>query len=1175
MNLQEIKKTTKENTPAIFTSIIIFLLVGFYLIVVVPANEQKNDNYHKSTLEEFDLQFNNTLKDYANQVDVENLKDSIVKKATELCWKCEDNAKDTSALQLLKQLQCRSNFILDNIQDNVIIQSVRIDSITNLSSEIIINKRINLKFSSSVLRKCKTRDSRMLSELCSLKDTSRVDKVELKKRLSGAIAFKNWVIYSADKKEVLLSQTIDNQEFDSIKSTTSKLGVLLFKFSDKRFYRQSVAVEGTSNNFMLVGGINQANFDLQSKSVNLNYTFVSAFFVILLLLSIPLIKPLISNKKEKVTQFDLLSTTSAIGILAIVFVSFSFSQYLSNTYENIAGTNLMKLNTFVSSRINSEFNPYYNSFNIVNPGLQSQTDSVIHYDLDKLGLSSVGESFINKIDTNNFQNFFAFNSQGDLVKDISKKGVFGIRRNFSERDYFQVLKEKSYNNMLTTVFSKYDNQFKFVYIKKNYLTKKILFSNDEQLRTDSLRIDTVDFSLSGFAYRPQFMDDFILNINTGYMLCNNTGRVLLNSDIKKSLHEDIYANSQKSYNLSKMLNGMKDSVFELNYNGEPCLFFARRFTSNVLDTSKKIDKNNSNCNAVINDYPLYLLTYKKLGFTNNLKIYTIINGFILSLAYVLAITFLVLLYSFFFYLGEISILSRYHLYWLFPDNSRRKEYVLLKWINYSTFLLFLILFIAGYEHFFYHALLSGINLAFLNFLFLNQRVFLLRKTSSDEDATVSKKNAYLFQWALCIVVLGYIVPYILYRLHFPSFGLSLSLLSHFIILYFLKKDTQKNAVPEKKEICEESNRPIFISYFISIISFHYILVPILIIFTLFITEVNIVAGLNSSYTEKSGSILNSTSKSKQDILKTDGKVISLLPVDPPSKKFLEQIRFDNFKRNSNDIQLLDLIRMNPSLILLLMLSLFATIVIIGKLIGYYSGRFFFFELSEAYRLGYFKGEERIRSLTNFTVIIPPYSEKDLENLELTEKINDDIPEFIDLMKKEGGDSKVWLKGVPSDVVSNQVKVDLIMMNHFEIYSSRYKELWDELSKDEQFVMSDFALDSFVNYKSRNVLLSLMQKGYIIADPLTGRLRVMNYGFRNFIIHLQENDPESAEAIKIEEANTQGGYSKWKLPLMIIAISGILMFMYINKESFNNALFIGGSAISAIGLIAKFLNAYKQ
>ncbi|MCW3082725.1 MAG: hypothetical protein JWP12_91 [Bacteroidetes bacterium] len=1171
MKISDLKKASQENTPAIVTSIIVFLLVGLYMAFIVPANVDKEDAYNKSTLQEFNLQFNNILKDFANQVDIDNLKDSLVKKAGQLYPFCDKKCdKDSTLLKLLHKLQsdsCRNSPELTDIIKNGIIQSVQIESVTTTGSELIIHKKINLQLSNISKDDLNAKDSKILARFCSITDTACVNIGELKTRLSGAIAFKNWAIYSGDSsRRILINQSIEKEELDSVRSKTSKSGILLFKFSDKRFYRQSVTVDATNNVYILVGAISQANFDQQSKRVDLNRILITALMVILLLLTIPMIKPLISSKKERLTQFDLLNTTSAIGVLALVLVSFSFTIFLSDNYQRISTANLMTLNKQVQTKLDKEFEPYFNVFNIVKKELTPDSALPVHYNIESFYKRPAIADLLNTKNINNLQNFFTINSKGELIKDISRENDFNIRMNFKERDYFQVLKDKGYSKMITAVFSKYDNQLKFVFVQKNPITVT---------NTLTKKTDTVDFYLTGFAFKPEFTDEFKHNVNNGYILCNNTGRVILNSDIDKSLHEDIYANSNNNYDLSQMLHNMKDTTFEFNYNGDPCLFYAKNYTSNIRSTVVDTSKKNHVFQANLNDYPLYLLSYKKQGFTNSLQIYTIINGFILSVGYVLAIMLLVLLYSIFFFMGDVSVFSRYHLFWLYPDNSRRKEYIVLMCINYGLFITFLVLCITGYKHVLYLSILSGINLAFLNFVLLNQRVFLFKKSEKNTALTKNRRR-YSILLVITIASFSYLFPWMLYMHHLPSFGLSLSFAGHFLILYALKKDTKKIALPKNAVTSAKSCRPAFISYFLSVISYHYILVPMLIISYLFLSEVNTVKDLNNSYFKKEELATKSDPPQQQYFLKKDGNMSSLLPVAPPSKKYLEETRFDYFKHNMYDFKIYnDFIATNSTTysIFMLLLSLVITVLLICNLINYYSGRFFFYELSEAYRLGYFKPDKLAAEFTNTSLIMPPYSEHDLQELERTEKPNTEITGSLDDIEKS--DSKVWLKGIKNNIVSNKVKMELIMMNHFETYRDQYLELWDELTEEEKFVMSDFATDTFVNYKNRNVVIGIMKKGQIIADPLTGRLRVMNYGYRNFIVYLDDNVPESAKAIKEKEETSEALYSKWKLPLMIIAISGIVIFMYLSQESFNQVLLLGGSAISAIGLIARFLNTYKQ
>ena len=99
----------------------------------------------------------------------------------------------------------------------------------------------------------------------------------------------------------------------------------------------------------------------------------------------------------------------------------------------------------------------------------------------------------------------------------------------------------------------------------------------------------------------------------------------------------------------------------------------------------------------------------------------------------------------------------------------------------------------------------------------------------------------------------------------------------------------------------------------------------------------------------------------------------------------------------------------------------------------------------------------------------------------------------------------------------------------------------------------------------------MEKGLVIADPLTGRLRLMNYTFRLFILkHIAANPELMPQVDSIE-----GTYSKWKLPLFIIAFSGLLFLLYMNKTGFDELLLISGTLLSAFGVIVKLFETYKK
>lgn len=1157
---------------AVITAVIVFALVSYYVAVVVPRNKANIDAVNKSTLEEFNHQFNNTLKDYASQVDTLFLEKRIRSKARLLA------AADTGGSDKSRFLRCLiGDSILGHTNDNIIIRSVTINYLRNEDNAVVIDKTVRFKFNKFINDNFKLQKYPELDEeLDSIRSSTPIPKSLLKSRICGAIAFNDWAIYTTDDNRDLLNNNIDKQESDSIKKSPSKLGVLTFGFSEKRFYRKGIFVEGVDQHLMLVGAVNQEQFEAQARRTDVHSSFLEILLVILLFLSIPLIKPLISSKKEKLTQLDLLGTTTCIGILAVVLVCFSFSTYLSNCYKKRLHETAFNLNRDVDSSFSAEFLQYSSlgSLYKVDTILRSPERQVIHTDLDRF-ISIIQENK-NQHVRQNIQNYFSLNKDGDIIKDISKTGDYSIRKNFSERDYYKALQDTSYSDILSAIYSRYDNKYKLVYVRRSHRARQsndTAFSakdstapgqakkagNEQEDRKAALKRDSL-IIYAGFAYVPDFTNHVRHLSDEGYMLTNLKGLVFLHSDSTKSLNENISLSSGNSSTLASVFHGQNECAFDITYHGVPCTFYAKRLNYGAVAKSGR-RMNNPARKRTVSDYPVYLLSYVNLTFANRLDVYMTVNGLVFSLAYVLGITLLALLYSVFFYLGDIPILSRTHVYWLFPDNSRETEYRLFRLINTAFFLLFIVLLIAGNMHVLYNAILTGVNIVFIGFVLLNQRLFHLREKSR-------RRKRYLISLLATVIIGGYALPLLLWHLSLPGFGLLLSLAGHFIYLFILKKDTNKEALPPQGTLySRKSKRPLFISFFSSVLCYHYLLVPSIILLTLFGSEVNksddyhYSAGLEQLHRQDT----LSCTRSWPD----EGLLRTLHLVAPPSADVLKAIPFNSLHHTDDSCLFAEFLnnRENIRATVLLVISLFLALFLIDRLINFYSGRFFFFELSEAYRLGFFKTKNKF---ANFSVIVPPFNGHDLEMLERHEKFSTGTEEQV-----PGDGRHAWLKDIPKAIVSNEIKLDLIMMDNIKTHKAAYQKAWDELSSEEKFVMSDFASDHFVNYKNRDVLMSLMERGYIIADPMTGRLRVMNYGFRNFIVYLEENDPESAEALKKEEENSKGTFSKWRLPIIIVAISGLLLIMYLYKDSYNSIVLLGGSVISAMGLLTKFVDGYKK
>jgi|GEM_PF-6856392 len=1186
-------KTLRENTAAIITAVVVFLLAGLYVLVIIPNHEEQIDMRNRSSLQEFRQQFSNTIKDYASTVDANDLKKLIVLNARNQQTKLPDTSR--YGKQFLADLLSDTSLIFRDVNNNIITQEVIVNAIEDSQREIHIAKTIRIHFSKSINDRFHPQLSPLYEKLTNIPDTSEVKKLALTQRLAGAISFPEWIIYTNDKN-VFLNNGIDPHELDSLKVKSP--GGDVAESATRRFYRKTIMLDGTDFRVTLVGAIDLKSFRSEARQIDIHLTFIFILLVILLFLSIPLLKPLISGKKERLTQLDLLNTTIGVGILTIALISFFFTDYLADCHKKNLRTHLMIDSRRVTNSFNGEFGRYTYRLAKADSILQSAESTNIHTNLDKFS-SLNNDPVVSK----NIQNFFRFDSSGDIIKDISKGDAFASRKNFSERDYFKILKKGGHKNILTAVYSRYDNKYKLAYLKAN-----------------------PDSSLSGFAYVPAFNNS---KSGLSFLFCDKTGKVIFHSDVTKNLNENIYLNNQQPYPLTLVFHGLMSDCFEMNYNGSPCLVYAQQLTrpnvqlkKDTIPGTKTVATDTLVEKVTVSDYPVFLLTFTGLQFSNNVKIYTFIDGFVFSLAYVLGITLLILVYSIFFYFGDIPVVSRFHVYWMFPDNSRSREYWLLKTLNYSFFVIFSALFLFNCSNILFYAILTGINLAFFNFVLLNQRVFSIRKPGEKQDR---RFNLLI----LTILISGYLVPLIFLANRLPSYGLTSSLFGHFAYLYFLKKETNKT-LPNGILRSEKSTRKRYISFFSSVLCYHYLLLPAIVIFSLFCNEINTAKHYYASDQRSlaGGAVLDTNNihtanryNAPVQYIKPNQNLFDAMRsvVMPPSEPLLAPYEFEKFTGDEWPLKFSSYFFDNRNLqrTLMLMISLALLILLVRILVNFYAGRFFFFELCEAFRLGYFK---TINPFANFKVILPPFNEHDLEELEKHEKFEDDIRKeeveeiwlreqhyrrnvwkkrpvkiaggtklkpdralldyikFINKTRAKGGQlpkfkPAVWLKGISNKVVPNEVKLDLIMMSNLRRYYSAYRQAWNTLDPEEKFVMNDFAIDHFVNYKNRDVLMRLMEKGYIIADPLTGRLRVMNYGFRNFVSHVDMTAAENeAEDPKEKETRT---FAKWKIPIFIIALTGLVLLMILNNEEYNKIIFYGGSTASAVGLIAKFMDTYKK
>ncbi len=160
-------------------------------------------------------------------------------------------------------------------------------------------------------------------------------------------------------------------------------------------------------------------------------------------------------------------------------------------------------------------------------------------------------------------------------------------------------------------------------------------------------------------------------------------------------------------------------------------------------------------------------------------------------------------------------------------------------------------------------------------------------------------------------------------------------------------------------------------------------------------------------------------------------------------------------------------------------------------------------------------------------------------------INPDIVKMTPFLELEF--ESIWSKGFCDDQ-KHLWKMDLgcrketFILKIQEYSRSRYKTIWDSLTKNEQFVLNDLAEDSMVNMNNREIIKSLISKGIL---KLNDSLEITSQPFRNFI--LTDVDKTELEAMQ-KTIQLSGNWNRLRMPLILIAAS-IGIFLFVTQQHF--------------------------
>lgn len=1000
----------------------------------------------------------------------------------------------------------------------------------SLPSALLINRQVSIRKNNVVVGV--------------VKDSVTIDLSDFRNKIPEITNFSSIYICqvwpkNSDSLHPLFAENVSLQDQDSLWHHRRGNGPFAFKDSSKRYYADQLDIPGGNYSIYLAAGVSQSFFQSAVRAINPRLLMFTLSLVIILMLSIAFIKPVVSSYKERLYQKDLISVVFSIGALSAVIVVFCMVTSWDNALKNDNNADLKKLVEHIDTSFKKQFTVYECISKTI---FGRQPDDSLHAKLllndhGKLSTLSGNDTVVAKTDSvkglfyipkektiyndslyKYLDAYFRMDKYGLITTDLNKNKPT-LARTYADRDYFKaVTKSKDKNNsILRAVFSRDDNAYQWVFAQK-----------DPQNAS----------GIQGFAFRNKFTDILKMPPGTDYLIIDKNGGVLMQSDPQKSLYQNLLRQTKKNNNLQNALAGNYTGSFTMEYQGTSYQAYAKR-----LDVASSL--------------PVYILGIRDLTFAERLSIYTFSNSFLIALAYGIFVLVLMLFYSALMHAGSAKFFSRKHFYYLFPNNSRTYEYKTLFIFNViSIFITIGLALLISPPAAFASGITIGINTAFVNFLVLNPR-----RTKSSKHLIIVLVLALSASSAATIFLIksghGFWGMLLLFAVH-----------CLFISIYrSLKKEVpRENLIDKNKGV----NRRAYTRFITAVLLNHFAVFPFVLCSVIYVTELNDFSTWHCSANQKennpaaciipaNGCGCDSAGKETYNENEASVRLADLHILPRPTvyevgKFSLVKIIKGYYVRPTAAFE--------PKTILLLVLGLFLLYFLTYAMVNYYGNRFFFYDLMQAFYKKFYTGRHRAAMLP---ALIAFPDESTIANL--VEKGDPDQP-----ANRVGTTIEAVFKDAGNEIPVLERKNFIVQYNLAE-FSGYYEEIWDDISPEEHNILFDFARDNFVNYKNKNMIMQLMEEGIIDCDIVTGRLKIMNPSFGKYIVLKNKNDETF---IKEFEKESQGGFfSKLKLPIIIIAVSTLVLLMYLNKDSYDKVALLGTGITSALALVHKLLGFNKS
>jgi hypothetical protein len=147
--------------------------------------------------------------------------------------------------------------------------------------------------------------------------------------------------------------------------------------------------------------------------------------------------------------------------------------------------------------------------------------------------------------------------------------------------------------------------------------------------------------------------------------------------------------------------------------------------------------------------------------------------------------------------------------------------------------------------------------------------------------------------------------------------------------------------------------------------------------------------------------------------------------------------------------------------------------------------------------------------------------------------------------------------------------EMIILTHEQRFAPLYNHIWDSLSVKEQFILFDFCLDGYTNYKNREILNQLMDKGILIL--MDDAFRPFSLSFRNHVLSNKDSQPLT----EFIAAGSAGGvWTSLRIPILTL-VAVIAIFTAFTQSDFTNKLTAFLTSVLALfPLVLKFLENFK-